>query len=67
MRWKTKRQHDHRRSWCAMNNYHMGTTAENIAREFDISKKNKMNLQHFLKIKQRKHKRMDTLKMKSAQ
>ena len=25
--------------WCAMNNYHMGTTAENIAREFDISKK----------------------------
>ena len=25
--------------WCAMNNYHMGTTAENIAQKFDISKK----------------------------
>ena len=25
--------------WCAMNNYHMGTTAENIARKFNISKK----------------------------
>ncbi len=24
--------------WCAMNNYHMGTTAENIAKKFDISK-----------------------------
>lgn len=25
--------------WCAMNNYHMGATAENIAQKFDISKK----------------------------
>lgn len=25
--------------WCAMNNYHMGTTAENIAQKFEISKK----------------------------
>ena len=25
--------------WCAMNNYHMGTTAENIAEKFNISKK----------------------------
>ena len=25
--------------WCAMNGYHMGTTAENIAKKFDISKK----------------------------
>ncbi len=25
--------------WCAMNNYHMGTTAENIAENFNISKK----------------------------
>ena len=25
--------------WCAMNKYHMGTTAENIAQKFDISKK----------------------------
>ncbi len=25
--------------WCAMNDYHMGTTAENIAKKFDISKK----------------------------
>ncbi len=25
--------------WCAMNNYHMGTTAENIANKFNISKK----------------------------
>ena len=24
--------------WCAMNNYHMGTTAENIAEKFNISK-----------------------------
>ena len=24
--------------WCAMNNYHMGTTAENIAKKFNISK-----------------------------
>lgn len=24
--------------WCAMNDYHMGTTAENIAEQFDISK-----------------------------
>ncbi len=24
--------------WCAMNNYHMGTTAENIAKKFGISK-----------------------------
>ena len=46
--------------WCAMNNYHMGTT-ENIAREFDISKEQD-EFTTFLKIKQRKHKRMDTLK-----
>ena len=25
--------------WCAMNNYHMGPTAENIAQKFEISKK----------------------------
>jgi len=25
--------------WCAMNDYHMGTTAENIAEKFNISKK----------------------------
>ena len=24
--------------WCAMNNYHMGTTAENIAKEWEITK-----------------------------
>ncbi|WP_020590911.1 acetyl-CoA C-acetyltransferase [Kiloniella laminariae] len=24
--------------WCAMNGYHMGTTAENIARKFDVSR-----------------------------
>jgi acetyl-CoA C-acetyltransferase len=24
--------------WCAMNNYHMGTTAENVAKKFNISK-----------------------------
>ena len=24
--------------WCAMNNYHMGTTAENIAEKYDITK-----------------------------
>ena len=26
--------------WCAMNNYHMGTTAENIAEKYKITKKN---------------------------
>ena len=26
------------RLWCAMNDYHMGTTAENIAEKFGISK-----------------------------
>lgn len=25
--------------WCAMNNYHMGTTAENVAEKYNISKK----------------------------
>ncbi len=25
--------------WCAMNNFHMGTTAENIAKKFEITKK----------------------------
>ncbi len=25
--------------WCAMNDYHMGTTAENIAKKFEITKK----------------------------
>jgi len=25
--------------WCAMNNYHMGTTAENVAEKYSISKK----------------------------
>ena len=24
--------------WCAMNDYHMGTTAENIAEKYNISK-----------------------------
>ena len=28
----------------AFNNYHMGVTAENIAKKFKISRKNKMNL-----------------------
>ena len=25
--------------WCAMNDYHMGTTAENIAEKYKISKR----------------------------
>ena len=39
--------------WCAMNDYHMGTTAENIAEKLKYQKMSKINLQQNHKIKQK--------------
>ena len=50
--------------WCAMNDYHMGTTAENISENIIFLSKIKTNLQHYHKIKLKKLKKKISLKVK---
>ena len=50
--------------WCAMNDYHMGTTAENIAEMYGIQRMNRISLQQNLKIKQKMPKKIIILIMK---
>ena len=50
--------------WCAMNNYHMGTTAENIAEKFNISKEEQDKFATNSKIRLKVLKRIIFLKMK---
>ena len=50
--------------WCAMNNYHMGTTAENIAEKFNISKEEQDKFATNSQIRLKLLKRIIFLKMK---
>ena len=50
--------------WCAMNDYHMGTTAENIVKCMVLQRMNRISLQQNLKIKQKMPKKIIILIMK---
>jgi len=51
--------------WCAMNDYHMGKTAENIAAKFNISAKIRMPLPPDLSKKLRLRRKPDTSRTRS--
>ena len=50
--------------WDAFNGYHMGITAENVAKKFQISRKEQDNFALDLNKKHSKHKKIIDLKMK---